>query len=529
MFHRFLLPFVAGALLSMSVPATAADDLVASLADSPRYQLSNLRTETDRFGKSVIAIDYRRTKKGPGSVSVSGRSASGRTSVSAYLSTTQDSGTVRLSSLFGGRGTINDIEFYLVQNYRIDASKTVKVLVSNPVRLGNPGGSTGTRSLTAAEKAQHQEFVRIMNDDSAHKPNKEYKVTIKPPEGSDFVSNTVKLTKGTRLQACYQDSWHPLTAISENSDGTVNVRWDKYGPTYDCAMKRGELVIETSLVSRLSSHPTSRFPETVPNWASESAKTTSAPSADAKGRKSYPVSISVPQDSEFVSADLTVKAGVKLQACYAGKWNPITALSENKDGTLNVRWDEYGAGFDCSMLRSELIIKKTMAQQLKSNPDAVAESTPPLRRKNYTVAIPVPTDSALVPADAVLAPGTKLQACYAGKWNPITFLSHASDGTLNVQWDDYGQAYDCSMVRNELIVKKSVLRTLQSGSAAGQMRTFTDATGKFRVKAKVVQQTATEVTLLTEQGKEVTLPLTRLSEADQEFLKSSATTENPFQ
>ena len=148
MFHRFMLPLVAWVSLSMSLPATAADDLVAPLADSPRYQLSNLRTETDRFGRSVIAIDYRRTKEGPGSVSVSGRSAGGRTSVSAYISTSQDSGTVRLSNMFGGRGTINDIEFYLVQNYRIDANKTVKVLVSNPVRLGNPGGSTTTRTST---------------------------------------------------------------------------------------------------------------------------------------------------------------------------------------------------------------------------------------------------------------------------------------------------------------------------------------------------------------------------------------------
>jgi hypothetical protein len=524
-----MLPLVAWVSLSMSLPATAADDLVAPLADSPRYQLSNLRTETDRFGRSVIAIDYRRTKEGPGSVSVSGRSAGGRTSVSAYISTSQDSGTVRLSNMFGGRGTINDIEFYLVQNYRIDANKTVKVLISNPVRLGNPGGSTTTRTLTAAEKAQHQEFVRIMNDDSAHKPNKEYKVSIKPPEGSEFVSNTVKLTKGTRLQACYQDNWHPLTTISENDDGTVNVRWDKYGPSFDCAMKRGELVIETSLVASLGSHPASRYPVTVPNWSSESARTTSAPSADAKRRKSYPVSISVPLDSEVVAADLTIKAGVKLQACYAGKWNPITALSENKDGTLNVRWDEYGSGFDCSMLRSELIIKKAMAQQLRSNPDAVSESTPPLRRKNYAVSIAVPTDSAFVPGDAVLKPGTKLQACYASKWNPITFLSHASDGTLNVRWDDYGEAFDCSMVRNELIIKKSVLKTMQSSPAAGELRTFTDATGRFKVKAKVVRQTATEVTLLTEQGKEVTLPLTRLSEADQEFLKSAATAENPFQ
>jgi len=67
-----------------------------------------------------------------------------------------------------------------------------------------------------------------MNDDSAHKPVKAYAISMKPPEGFEFVPNTAKLTRGTKLQACYHSSWPPLTTISENSDGTINVRWDKF-------------------------------------------------------------------------------------------------------------------------------------------------------------------------------------------------------------------------------------------------------------------------------------------------------------
>jgi hypothetical protein len=148
---------------------------------------------------------------------------------------------------------------------------------------------------------------------------------------------------------------------------------------------------------------------------------------------------------------------------------------------------------------------------------------------SYRVSIAVPHDSEFVPADLKIKAGVKLQACYAGKWNPITFLSHASDGTLNVRWDDYGAAFDCSMVRNELIIKKAVLMTMASGSSAAEMRTFTDATGKSKIKARIVKQTATEVTLFTEKGKEVTLPLAKLSEADQAFLRSAATAENPIE
>lgn len=76
-----------------------------------------------------------------------------------------------------------------------------------------------------------------------------------------------------------------------------------------------------------------------------------------KPLKSYPVTISVPMDSQVVPADAKLPPGTRLQACWAEKWNPITLLSDNKDGNLTVRWDDFGAGYDCRMLRIELIVK----------------------------------------------------------------------------------------------------------------------------------------------------------------------------
>jgi hypothetical protein len=144
------------------------------------------------------------------------------------------------------------------------------------------------------------------------------------------------------------------------------------------------------------------------------------------------------------------------------------------------------------------------------------------------VSIAVPPDSELVSKNADLKPGTKLQACYAGKWNPITFLSANSDGTLIVRWDDYGPSFDCSMVRSELIIKKAVAKeAIPSSPPIAEMRTFTDTTGKFKVKARIVKQSGTQVTLLTEQGKEVTLPLSKLSASDRDFLRSHLDGQSP--
>ena len=195
-----------------------------------------------------------------------------------------------------------------------------------------------------------------------------------------------------------------------------------------------------------------------------------------KTRKSYPVSIAVPEHSVVVPPNAKLTAGTRLEACWSGKWNPITTLSENEDGSLNVHWDAFTADFDCSMVRSELIIRKDVLKQFGEfpiSPPAVASPSPgaasdaasvdpklkPL--KSYPVTIGVPTDSQVVPADAKLSPGTRLQACWAGKWNPITLLSENKDGNLTVRWDDFGAPYDCSMIRKELIIKTDVLKESQ--------------------------------------------------------------------
>ncbi|MFN0053628.1 MAG: hypothetical protein ACKV0T_15725 [Planctomycetales bacterium] len=88
------------------------------------------------------------------------------------------------------------------------------------------------------------------------------------------------------------------------------------------------------------------------------------------------------------------------------------------------------------------------------------DATKPL--KSYPVTIAIPSDCQVVPADAKLQPGTRLQACWAEKWNPVTMLSENRDGNLTVRWDDFGEAFDCSMLRNELIINRDVLKESQA-------------------------------------------------------------------
>ena len=127
----------------------------------------------------------------------------------------------------------------------------------------------------------------------------------------------------------------------------------------------------------------------------------------------------------------------------------------------------------------------------------------------------MPKNCQFVPDAAKLSAGTPLGACYGGKWCPITFLSHNEDGTLNVRWDDYGPAFDCSMLRAELIIEN---RVLQKSGTKGRLRTWIDSTGKHRVKARLVEKSESQVTLKTTEGKVVTLPISKLSSRDKKYL-----------
>jgi len=72
-----------------------------------------------------------------------------------------------------------------------------------------------------------------------------------------------------------------------------------------------------------------------------------------------------------------------------------------------------------------------------------------------------------------------------------------------------------------------------SGETIKKLRTWTNSTGKFKVSAYLLKSDSSSVQLKTEDGNVVTLPLTKLSRADQDWLIAQSTSEpsgeNPSQ
>lgn len=69
-----------------------------------------------------------------------------------------------------------------------------------------------------------------------------------------------------------------------------------------------------------------------------------------------------------------------------------------------------------------------------------------------------------------------------------------------------------------------------AGGSGSSMRTWTDKTGKFKVKAKLNERVDNLVRLETEDGRLITVPVEKLSEFDQKYLESAKANmdENPF-
>ncbi|MEZ6087179.1 MAG: SHD1 domain-containing protein [Pirellulaceae bacterium] len=410
---------------------SSAAEPVKPLDTDPLYQLSNLRRGDD----NSLMFNVKRTRKASGysSVFMNGKSQGRIVSITATINpfVEEDIVTLKTFSTASTNAPI-DLEIYLVTIHTIGDNKYLYSMVSNPVRIGNPGEATTAREWTSEERQGLAEYQK-----KAPLTIKRYEVNIAIPANSVKVPLTAQLTKGLKLQACYSSKWNPITALSENADGTVFVRWDEWGQQFDCNMLRDELIIKKTDLARLKKHPESKFPKVPPSLASTSStsSTTSSTATNAKPLKAYPVSIAIPADSQ------------------------------------------------------------------------------------------------LIPSDAVLKNGTKLQACYAGKWNPITFLSHHPDGTLTIRWDEYGESFDCRMKREELIIKKALLgKTAERNAQEAVSRVWTDSTGRFKVSAKLLSRSDSTISLLTDAGKTVELPLSRLSQADQTYLATLADDlDNPFE
>ena len=146
--------FIAFAFLALTSSCCIGQDLVIAPPESFLYELSNIRYERNGFGQSIVAVDFRRTRKGEGTAYLSGKTDRGPMQISGVSVNNKEASGKLAFQFFGGTGGRN-LEVYLTTS----APGGVKYLVSNTVRLGNPGPTTKARPLNAEDKARIEKAI----------------------------------------------------------------------------------------------------------------------------------------------------------------------------------------------------------------------------------------------------------------------------------------------------------------------------------------------------------------------------------
>ncbi|TWT85384.1 hypothetical protein Pla123a_01910 [Posidoniimonas polymericola] len=529
----------------LAAHATAADQtLLVAPDDAPRYQLGGVRVEPGRFGRDEIVIGYTRTREGDVGVSLAGRSKEGAISIMG-ISPRRDevSGEFRLNQMFGGRGGALDYEFYLVSSASWAGENFGQCLVSNTVSIGSPGGSVRTRQWTAEERAAYEK----------HQLGKEPPASL--PSGYQAVERGTTLVPGMPIKVGYYGDWKDAEYINDVNEVLVNFRFHDER-LLNQKTRTGWVAVDPEVLKQTRQN-LSQF----------------APSVSVLPGGRVPLEegmAPLPKGTELL-------VGTPLYYARGNEWREAYVLNADSSG-VKVRYEGLSSAFDRQNDWSEYAIRKETLTRL-SEPGAAEEfaaNIPSERKsssdafpsgesvragvaraaakrfKEYKVSIDVPERAQFVPDDLTIEEGTPLAGCWARKWNPITAISENDDGTVNVHWDDYSDAWDCSMSRDQLIIQDKTVRKLRrkygekSGPASSgrvsevvsaseltkTLRTWADASGQHKIEARFVSRTADKVTIKTDAGREISLAIDKLSEVDQELLskvKPAAAVANPFE
>ncbi len=515
-----------------------AQDLIQPAPEMPAYTLGSVNQTNDAFGRPTMTMDYQRTKGGVGVPTLAGKTSDGPLKIIGSRIMNDASGKLELSDLFpNGKGI--DAELYFTVSGAFADECPFQCLVSNVVRIGNPRGNNVTaREWNSTENAAYQK------DLLGRKP------PIAPPAGYQLVQATTKLLAGMPVKVGHYGEWVEAEAL--NSEPLVTVKISGVDKLRS-KTRSGWIAIKPSVLQQGDSSP-SMFRPTI---------------------KIIPgTTEALPEGYVPVTDAMVIVPGTPVRTVWLNKLEDSTVISLDGEMAL-IHYDSQPSVFDKKQTRSSLIIAESTLEEL-AKPDAaktfenrvpkrlsedeefdnqarkiadeskriqeqvernIAEGRKrnsgngfdntsgipalPLLVQNNPIDIPIPKEAELLPLDFPIPRGTKLAACFGRRWNYVTVLKDGTEDNVAIHWDDRTSDSDGLIHRSQLIIRKFDLKKLRAKVAKPEKREWTDVTGKFKVEAKITSRTATHVTLVKDDGKEIKLPIEKLSSADQKWLKEN--------
>ena len=520
-----------------SIPLQS-QDLIQPAPDMPAYTLGSIQHGKDTFGRPAVTIDCKRTKEGIGVAMVAGRFTGGPLRILDSGVSSEELEKLQLTDFFkDSKGLDGEVYLVVVGSFAEECEFTC--LVSNVVHIGNPSVETAiAREWNSAESLSYQKEL------VGRKPP--YGV----PDGHQLVRASTKLIAGMPLKVGRYGKWVDAEALTGEATVTVKIAGAVNLRTFT---RDGWLAIDPAVLQLGVASPSSFKPSVnvIPG-----------------------TSVILPDGYSVVTKAMQLVPGTPVRAIWLNQLQDATVISLEGERVLT-HYDSKPSLLDKKCNRGELVIDAAIVEEL-TKPDAAErfqdrvpkmpsvdegmnlqeasvqngskgmqtvvdsnrESTNnepnsasnsavanaanlPLTLQNNPIDIPIPREAELLPLDFPIPRGTKLAACSGQRWNYVTVLKDNKDDTVPIHWDNRTPDYDGLIHRTQLIIRKSDLRKLRIKATRSEKRVWTDSTGKHTVEATLASRTSTQVTLLRDDGKEVTLSIDKLSIADQKWLRDN--------
>ncbi len=361
-------------------------------------------------------------------------------------------------------------------------------------------------------------------------------------ENHQRVTPGMDLMPGMPIKVGYYGDWVDGEVISLRNDGWVAV---KLAPTRRIQYFAREkwLAIHPDVLARAHSDPDAYTPSV---------------------RVLPGTTRTLPSRAIPIDPDWDLPRGAPLLS-YFGEWKRVIVMEDRGDSIV-VHHPGRPTMADRPEQRAELAILKSTVERLQQ-PDAAehlaanlkevekdrAGSSRPGRLggdrsdefndevddflvvdRNYPIRISLPRRAVKVPTGLELPKDTLVAYCWGRKWQAATVVR--DDGQqLLVQEDSRAGGIILRVEREQLIIQSKTLSKIRRSSSkavkdlATTLRTWTDSTGQHKVEARFVSVTDGKVILKTDKGREIKLPLDRLSEDDRDLLRNAiAISDNPF-
>ena len=547
--------------VAAAVPAEASDRLVPAPPDLATLRLSNIRIDAGGpLGKQFVAFDYEVVKPpGMGDKvgqtwgqigSVVGAEGEGVLQVEPLRFKAKPKGSVAIAlPTFTDAFTQipTDFEFWI--EARQPGGYAYKI--SNSVRLGNPAASPAVTPLTAAERARYDEWVLVNTPPASL------------PEGYRAVDRQTPLVPGVPLKAGWRGGWETAEVLEARGDGRVTVRYLDQGDATVVRGRNGWLAIDPEVAARAAERPDSFLP----SLALVPGTTTPIPDGFVLvAGTDVPAGLVVRREyfNRFDRQCMVIAESDEIDDKCPLLKKPNKLIVRDLDNTWNrtetvSRWrllveTEKLADLEDPEVRLQLE-KKARATLSRAAKGGAYKLT------DHPIDEPIPPGYEIIPADLELKPETKIGVCLFSGWKDAIFLVDHGDDTFGIRYR-WVSLRDETVRRDQLVIAKKEIDRLRRVAAmkarrekkeaeeaaarqrerqaelaadrrrmetiaaerratrTSPLRQWSDASGRFSISARFVSEQDGQVSLLTDQGKRMTIAIAKLSDADRDYLKS---------